>query len=394
MRNFARVCFALLVGIMVTSSGLAFATTSAVPKPTNGPGVAYTLILANNTLLKGNAPVRGGVTTPNPEGVAFDASNGDVYVAVPRSNSIIVIDGRTNLVADNITVGYQPVNVAYDSSNGYLYVANGFDDHVSVIDGSTNSVVANVSTGIFPTAVAVDSINGDVYVTQYTPFRASKVLVVNRTTNKISTNVTVPTIAFADGIVFDSVNGNIYVSSTVSNLVSVIAGGSLTLTPKAITGLDGPSWMAFDPANGCIYVAESNDTVAVINGTSNAVVASIVSIKDPAGLAYDPSNEYVYVTASGSNSVSGIDGESNKIVQNITVGRGPIDVVADPINGNLYVSNAESGSLSIIALPSLSPYPPLDLYLVVVAVIIALSVGFIVWRQTRVPPGLRKDSLK
>lgn len=156
------MCFATFVGLLVVSSGtsLVLASAATVPGAASGPSVAFTLVLANDTLLRGNGPVRGEVTTPDPQGMAFDPSNGDVYVAVPRSNSIIVIDGRTDLVADNVTVGFEPIDVALDPNNGYLYAVNGLDDHISVIDGTTNSVAANVTTGANPTAVAFDSSNG------------------------------------------------------------------------------------------------------------------------------------------------------------------------------------------------------------------------------------------
>ena len=45
----------------------------------------------------------------------------------------------------NISGFYDPIGVAFDSSNGYVYVANSFNNSVSVINGATNTVITNIS---------------------------------------------------------------------------------------------------------------------------------------------------------------------------------------------------------------------------------------------------------
>jgi YVTN family beta-propeller protein len=92
--------------------------------------VKYTLDLLNNTLINGNfVNTFNGIS---PYGVAFDSSNGDVYVTNFYSDSVSVINGATNTVIAGITVGLSPYGVAFDSSNGDVYVANEGSDSVSV----------------------------------------------------------------------------------------------------------------------------------------------------------------------------------------------------------------------------------------------------------------------
>jgi YVTN family beta-propeller protein len=64
-------------------------------------------------------------------------------------------------------VGIEPAGVAYDPSNGYIYVTNYGSDTVSVINGATNTVIATISVGIEPAGVAYDPSNGYIYVTNY-----------------------------------------------------------------------------------------------------------------------------------------------------------------------------------------------------------------------------------
>jgi len=84
-----------------------------------------------------------------PEEVAYDPSNGYLYVANWYSDTVLVINGATNTVIANIPVGTNPVGVAYDPSNGYIYVTDSGSDSVSVINGA-NTVIANITVGSGP----------------------------------------------------------------------------------------------------------------------------------------------------------------------------------------------------------------------------------------------------
>ena len=93
-----------------------------------------------------------------------------MYVANGGSNSLTVLDGATDKVVGNVTVGTQPEGIAYDSSNGYLYVdlygdsGLGHLSDVTVVNGATNSVVGSVPVGMYPLGIAYDPSNGDIYV--------------------------------------------------------------------------------------------------------------------------------------------------------------------------------------------------------------------------------------
>src|SRR4029079_10197788 len=81
-----------------------------------------------------------------PQGIAFNPNNGDMYVANHDSNTVSVIDGKTNAVIGSpIPVGDRPVGIAFNEDNGDMYVTNSgsttvSSGTVSVIDGQTNTV--------------------------------------------------------------------------------------------------------------------------------------------------------------------------------------------------------------------------------------------------------------
>ena len=72
--------------------------------------------------------------------IAFNPNNSDMYVINHDSDTVSVIDGKTNVVIGSpIPVGDGPSAIAFNLNNGGMYVTNDIDDTVSVIQTSTPS---------------------------------------------------------------------------------------------------------------------------------------------------------------------------------------------------------------------------------------------------------------
>jgi len=82
---------------------------------------------------------------PRPEGIGFNADNGNMYVTSLNSNTVSVIDSTTNTVIATIPVGRQPWGVAFDPVNGNMYVTNMADNNVSVIAPLTTTFSSGCS---------------------------------------------------------------------------------------------------------------------------------------------------------------------------------------------------------------------------------------------------------
>ena len=70
-------------------------------------------------------------------------------------------------------------------------------------------------------------------------------------------------------------------------------------------------------------------TVDTITGLGNA----------PFGIAYDSVNERIYVTNSDDNTVSVIDITTNTVIDTIPIGIEPFDIAYSPYNQRMYVTN-------------------------------------------------------
>jgi len=88
-------------------------------------------------------------------------------VANSNDNAVVVISDVSDAIVATITMSSanaDPYDVAYDSSQGAIYVANHGDNTVSVISGTTNTVTATITVGTLPEFVTYDSVKNEVFV--------------------------------------------------------------------------------------------------------------------------------------------------------------------------------------------------------------------------------------
>jgi YVTN family beta-propeller protein len=100
-----------------------------------------------------------------PFGIAFNPSNGNMYMTNFNSDSVSVINPATNAVISTIPVGSAPFGIAFNPNNGNMYVTNAGNNTVSVINPSTNTFVATIPVGSAPFGIAFNPNNGNMYVT-------------------------------------------------------------------------------------------------------------------------------------------------------------------------------------------------------------------------------------
>ncbi len=106
-----------------------------------------------------------------PEGVAYDSSKGEIFVANSGDNTVSVISDSSNAVNATIPVGLTPDSVAYDSGRGEIFVTNSKSNlydiasyTVSVISDSSDTVVATIPVGNTPQGVSYDSGKSEIFV--------------------------------------------------------------------------------------------------------------------------------------------------------------------------------------------------------------------------------------
>ena len=78
-----------------------------------------------------------------PAGIAINISTNKAYVTDYTSNTVFVINLKTNSVIHRIKVGTNPVGISVNPISNRIYVTNVGDNTVSVIDGFKDQILAN-----------------------------------------------------------------------------------------------------------------------------------------------------------------------------------------------------------------------------------------------------------
>ena len=314
-----------------------------------------------------------------PQVIAVNPTTNKIYVAYKVLPSfpmlVAVIDGATNSVVANVTVGGLVYAMAVNPVTDLVYLAERFASHcfIQVMNGSTNGIIANVSLGTSqyeaPTSIAVDPTTNMVYVTNYdssttaTSGFANTVSVINGKTDAVVTNITgiYPFFGFPGGIAVNPVTNMIYVINHIGNgIVSVINGTTDRVVTNVSSGAtEGP--VAVDPSTNRVYLVGYSvaGIIHVIDGASNNVVSNVSVGSSPYGLAVDPTTNVAYVISlrcmisacTGSNdSVLAVDGSRNAILTNLTIGEvGSIVGLAIDPTTNLVYLEGPFNELSVIS---------------------------------------------
>ena len=275
------------VGTGVNPQGLFFNPDDGYLYVANGRDVTVSVIDTrhNNTLLR-NVPVNDSVFVLSPcggatpvgggclEDIAFDPTNGHLYVTNEEDSAVSVIDTKNNytlLPAINVPgIGEpSPLGAALNPKDGHLYVADGDDQIISVFDTHhNNTLLFNIpatrsnlqgSYFIYPESIAFNPSNGYLYLTwccaSSGPNFQGKVISVIDTRHNNTFLKDIKLDMLPQRIAFEPTQGYLYVAGLNSSKVSVIdTRHNNTLLRNILIGVN-PSGIAFDPEKGYLYAS-------------------------------------------------------------------------------------------------------------------------------------------
>jgi YVTN family beta-propeller protein len=255
-----------------------------------------------------------GISVNNfPVDIAVNPYTNRLYVTNEFSNTVSVIDTRTDQVVDTIAVGILPYGIAIDTISNRIFVSNIESDTVSVIDGPTNKVVSQVTNLSNPVGITINPFKSLVYVSN---IDNGTVTVIDEISRKVQNRVSVGNFPYDIAVYrLNSITDLIYVTNTGSNTVSVI-NSSLVLEPPV--------------------------------RIESKVIKNITVGRTPAGVAVDQQKGLVYVTNKDSNTVTIIDTSTNNVTRTIPVGIAPVGVAVNNVTGKAYVSNTFDNTISVI----------------------------------------------
>ena len=270
-----------------------------------------------------------------------------------------VFDGATLDVIGYAAVGDEPWGVAVNPAENKLYVANFRSGELYILDAKTLAVRAIIPVGPKPTFVKINPLTNRVFVVTY---GNSSVAIINGYTDTLETIVPSGGSA-AWGLAVDPNASLVYVSNRDSGTVTTLDGsrgyqaiGSRTIQPCGGPGA-APYGLDFNPLNNKLYIACSPfhnvNRAAVYRATAGALTRlAFPAIGDGGedgggGVAVDLATSNVFITNSAANTVSVISGVTDTVIATLPTGLSPFGAAADPVTHQVFVVNRDSHDLSV-----------------------------------------------
>lgn len=222
-----------------------------------------------------------------------------LFVSLPDSNQVAVVDTNTWKVVASIDTGARPVRLALQPDEKYLWVGTdeGVESGVTVIDTTAFKSVARVPTGAGHHEIALSGDNKFAYVTNRDAGTLTVVSV--RNFSKVGE---VKTGRKANSVAVSPLSKYAYVSDETGGSIAVVDGPAAKLVSqiKADAGLGA---VRFAPGGRYGFAPNpSADLVYIFDASTNRPLHALKIGKSPDQIVF--TEDYAYVRSNGSLEVS------------------------------------------------------------------------------------------
>ncbi len=289
------------------------------------------------------------LNAPGADWVASDRER-RLYISLPRSGQVAVMDTENFKVIDNIAAGKTPVRVALQPDGRYLWVGNnGADDAtsgVTVIDTENRKPVGFVATGPGHHEMAFSSASRHAFVSNRNGGSVSVIDVATRQVLK-----TLKTGAQPLALAHSALARSVFVADGKNGSVSVIDADKLEVTARiALKPGLGPLRISPD-GRYALVLNPQEDLVHVIDAASNEHVQDVAIGGQPFQLTF--SQTFAYVRAMHSERVSMINLASlgkgkQALVQSFAAGAQPPRGAGGVVIADSVTSAASEGTVFVV----------------------------------------------
>ena len=205
----------------------------------------------------------------NPFGVATAPDGAHVYVTNSVSQTISVIDTQTNTIVDTISVGQPPSGIAITPDGTRLYVVTSRTSTITVFDTTTNTIVATIPVRFQAFGVVFAPDGTRAYVEQANEFFT----VIDTTTNTVIIDL-LQALVFHDHMAITPDGARLYATSPLLTNFSLIDTSTTALIATDPLGFR-PTFPAITSDGTCVYIANVENTVSVVDTLTNTSIATI-----------------------------------------------------------------------------------------------------------------------
>jgi YVTN family beta-propeller protein len=139
----------------------------------------------------------------------------------------------------------------------------------------------------------------------------------------------------------------IVLSVMAGTIAAPLASAQTQLAPPS-SGLINPRAIAFNPGTGKVYVVDTDGGAVQIYSDSDKQMHRVAVGAGPVSIAVNPANGMAYVANSGDGTVTVLDGKSDAVVATIAIGSHPYSIAADPSTGKVYATHTFGDQLTVV----------------------------------------------
>jgi YVTN family beta-propeller protein len=224
-------------------------------------------------------------------GVVFDGENKYGYISDGRANEVVVFDRKTFAKVGSIPAGTNPDGMVFDANSKTVWAFNGRSNNATVIDAATQKVVATIPLPGKPEFPVSDEA-GFVYVNIEDQNEVVKLDVAEK---KAVATWPLTGLESPSGQAIDVAGHRLF----------AVCGGKKMAVTDAMTGKrlatpeigDGPDAAGYDAKNNVVFSSNGDGTLTVIDaGKPGYPVLQTVATEPRARtMAFDPANGRVYL---------------------------------------------------------------------------------------------------
>ncbi len=261
----------------------------------------------------------------------------------PDGGSVGVLDARTNRIIASVNVGRGPYHLGINPQTNRIYVPNFRDKTVSVINGRTNRLIKTIKVGMYPGSICIHIRTNLIYVTTF-----RTLCVIDGTTNRVRT-----TILFKgrpSQIIINELTNRIYVTNTVKDTVSVINGNTQAVIATIKVGSNPVIPPAINTITNRIYVANNlSRFLSVIDGRTNKLLKNVQLGRLQSEVVVNPRTNRIYVISAqvaSAGKLFMINGSTNKIISTMVIPDAS-SILINPITNHLFISDTDKNMTSV-----------------------------------------------
>ncbi|MFL6244229.1 MAG: YncE family protein [Acidimicrobiia bacterium] len=229
---------------------------------------------------------------PKAHGVLAVPELGRVFVSATGINELVTLDATTDEVIGRTPTGAFPDGIAYDQRDDLVLVSNKNDGSESIIEGHSGRAVRTVELGREIGNVAYDSNTGLAYVAVRPP---DELVAIEPATGSVMTRMRLRACRGAHGVYVPAQTQQAFVACERNAAVATVDLAQGKQVAADSVGKN-PDVLAYDPANGRLYVAAESGVVTVFSTESGRLrKLGQAHLADSAhSVAVDPTTQLVY----------------------------------------------------------------------------------------------------